>query len=99
MADFYDDPIDDDSIDDGDDVQNPDSNSDDGTTVTPDSITGDDGLTVNDDDMKSLEDKASKINRSDTDNSEPTFTSKMCPSRHGCQGATDCDYSYGSYPG
>lgn len=24
---------------------------------------------------------------------------KMCPTRHGCQGATDCNYSYGSYPG
>lgn len=22
---------------------------------------------------------------------------KMCPSRHGCQGATDCDYCYGDY--
>lgn len=22
---------------------------------------------------------------------------KMCPTRHGCQGATDCNYSYGSY--
>ena len=24
---------------------------------------------------------------------------KMCPTRYGCQGATDCNYSYGSYPG
>lgn len=23
---------------------------------------------------------------------------KCCPTRHGCQGATDCDYAYGSYP-
>ena len=22
---------------------------------------------------------------------------KMCPSSHGCQGATDCDYCYGDY--
>lgn len=24
---------------------------------------------------------------------------KLCPTRHGCQGATNCDYSYGAYPG
>ena len=34
---------------------------------------------------------------------QPVTTSaygrKMCPTRHGCQGATDCNYSYGSYPG
>lgn len=24
---------------------------------------------------------------------------KMYPTRHGYQGATDCNYSYGSYPG
>lgn len=23
---------------------------------------------------------------------------KCCPTRHGCQGATDCDYAYGNYP-
>lgn len=26
-------------------------------------------------------------------------TRKMCPTRHGCQGATDCDYCGGDYPG
>lgn len=23
---------------------------------------------------------------------------KVCPTRHGCKGATNCDYDYGSYP-
>ena len=31
----------------------------------------------------------------------PVITSaygrKICPTRHGCQGATDCNYNYGSY--
>lgn len=24
---------------------------------------------------------------------------KMCPTRHGCTGATNCNYDYASYPG
>lgn len=24
---------------------------------------------------------------------------KMCPTRHGCTGATNCNYEYASYPG
>ncbi len=28
-----------------------------------------------------------------------SYGRKMCPTRHGCQGATDCNNSYGSYPG
>jgi len=59
----------------------------------------DDGLTVSEDDLNSLEDKASQIERSDSDKSQISFGRKMCPTRHGCQGATDCDYSYGGYPG
>ena len=27
-----------------------------------------------------------------------SFGSKVCPTRHGCQGATDCDYCLSSYP-
>lgn len=29
----------------------------------------------------------------------PDFGRKMCPTRHGCKGATNCDYSYANYPG
>ena len=29
----------------------------------------------------------------------PSYGRKLCPTRHGCQGATDCNYSYGSYQG
>lgn len=28
-----------------------------------------------------------------------TFGKKMCPTRHGCTGATNCNYDYASYPG
>ena len=59
----------------------------------------DDGLTVSEDELNSLEEKASQIERSDSDKSQISFGRKMCPTRHGCQGATDCDYSYGGYPG
>ena len=29
---------------------------------------------------------------------EPTFGNKICPTRHGCTGASSCDSSYGNYP-
>ena len=59
----------------------------------------DDELTVSEKDMNSLEDKASQIERNDSDKSQISFGRKMCPTRHGCQGATECNYSYGDYPG
>lgn len=37
-------------------------------------------------------------NNEDNTNEETTLGRKCCPTRHGCQGATDCDYAYGSYP-
>lgn len=58
-----------------------------------------DGLTISEDDLNSLEDRASEIDRSEVNESQISFGRKMCPTRGGCQGATDCDYSYGSYPG
>lgn len=30
---------------------------------------------------------------------EIPFGKKMCPTRHGCTGATNCNYEYASYPG
>lgn len=37
-------------------------------------------------------------NNEDNTNDETTLGRKCCPTRHGCQGATDCDYAYGNYP-
>lgn len=59
----------------------------------------DDALSISEDDLQSLEDKAADIERNEADKSKISFGRKMCPTRHGCQGATDCDYSYGGYPG
>lgn len=57
-----------------------------------------DHLSVSQEDVTTLEEKAQGVER------EPDYKTsfkgiKMCPTRHGCQGATDCNYSYGSYPG
>ena len=57
----------------------------------------DDGLDVSEDELSTLERKASDLDRSEADKSHISFGRKMCPTRHGCQGATDCDYSYGGY--
>lgn len=54
-------------------------------------------LCVSKTDINVLIERAKGIKRA-----QPVITSaygrKMCPTRHGCQGATDCNYSYGSYP-
>lgn len=57
-----------------------------------------DNLEVSNEDINKLQEKVEGVKRSEHKR-EISFGSKMCPSRHGCQGATDCDYSYGSYPG
>lgn len=57
-----------------------------------------DNLDVSNDDVEDLQNKAEGIERSEH-RGEISFGRKMCPTRHGCQGATDCDYSYGGYPG
>lgn len=56
-----------------------------------------DGLDVSDNDINSLHDNASGVERSKGQNI--SFEGKMCPTRHGCTGATNCNYSYASYPG
>lgn len=52
-------------------------------------------------DIDSLHEKALGIEREDNnqDKQDISFGRRLCNSRGGCQGATDCDYSYGSYPG
>lgn len=46
-----------------------------------------------------LSDNNSNTQESYEHNGNISFGRKMCPSRHGCQGATDCDYCLGDYPG
>jgi len=45
-----------------------------------------------------LEKKAQGIKRAKSVNVPPQGR-KLCATRHGCQGATDCNYCYGDYPG
>ena len=59
----------------------------------------DDDLETSDEDVNSLASKAEDIER-DEDNGQISFyglSKKVCATRHGCQGATDCDYAYGDY--
>ncbi len=92
-----------DSIDDVEDVTIDEGHGDVDNTAEDNSVgiynPSDDDLTVSDDDVTSLEEKASGVDRAEADKSQISFGRKMCPTRHGCQGATDCDYSYGGYPG
>lgn len=56
-------------------------------------------LDISQNDMDSLNERAEGIDRDDSDNDEiKGYSRKVCPTRHGCSGATSCDYSYGSYP-
>lgn len=55
-------------------------------------------LTISTDEITMLETKASGIKRA-KHTSEPPLGRKLCATRHGCQGATDCNYSYANYPG
>ena len=101
MVDFnnYDDPIED--LDEQDVDDSNDTSSDVSTYYDDDYIGQPDDapLEIPEDDLDSLEEDASDIDRSEADRSKISFGRKMCPTRGGCQGATDCDYSYGSYPG
>lgn len=46
-------------------------------------------------DVENLQKRAKGIERSEHSH-QISFGSKWCPTRHGCQGATDCDYCMGS---
>lgn len=54
-------------------------------------------LDVSEKKIEDLTDKANGIER-DGDHDKVHEYRKVCPTRHGCQGATDCNYSYGDYP-
>lgn len=57
-------------------------------------------LDVPEDTVDSVVKKGEEIPRNDDQDEIPDdeVGRKCCPTRHGCQGATDCDYAYGSYP-
>lgn len=57
-----------------------------------------DQLDVSDSDSKAIQEKADGIDRAES-KKDVSFGKKLCATRGGCQGATDCNYSYGSYPG
>ena len=95
MADYdfddnYEDEVDDPGADDDTNITN-----DDNDIISPSN--DEDALAVSEDDLNSLEKKADGIERGNY-NGEPSFGIKMCPTRHGCQGATDCDNCLGNYP-
>ena len=83
----------DEEIDDWDDDDFEDEVWEDINSKNPDS----DHLDVSEDTVNALHEKAHGIKRSEHDKNI-NFLSKWCPTRHGCQGATNCDYSYGDYP-
>lgn len=50
--------------------------------------------------FEELQKRAEDIEREGNDDRNKSHNAKkLCATRHGCQGATDCNYSYGSYPG
>lgn len=55
-------------------------------------------LNVSKADINVLVERAKGVERTQTVITS-SYGRKMCPTRYGCQGATDCNYSYGSYPG
>ena len=54
-------------------------------------------LEVPESDMEALRDKAAGIEREMPSNSIP-FGKNVCPTRHGCSGATYCDHAGSDYP-
>ena len=57
-----------------------------------------DNLEISNEDLNLLQEKVDGIERCES-KAEISFGRLICPTRGGCQGATDCDYSYGSYQG
>lgn len=53
---------------------------------------------VLDDDISKLYEKTDGMERGEAKDTIHEYGRKVCPTRHGCTGATDCDNSYGSYP-
>lgn len=60
----------------------------------------DEMLDVTDEELGDIDEKINDVDSdaSDTTESEPVFKGRRnCATRHGCKGATNCDYSMASY--
>ena len=55
-----------------------------------------DNLGVSSEDMDDLERKAKGLDRKKDEVDNSLKPIKICATRHGCTGATNCDYSYGA---
>ncbi len=55
-------------------------------------------LEVSDEDVSFQGRRADGIEREEQDDDRIKGYSKVCPTRHGCSGASSCDCSYGDYP-
>lgn len=56
-----------------------------------------DSLDIQKEELEMLQSKVEGIERSEHIG-EPSFCGKVCPTSHGCSGATSCDACYGNYP-
>ncbi|MBP3471483.1 MAG: hypothetical protein J6K41_04515 [Paraprevotella sp.] len=56
----------------------------------------DDNLGVSSDDVNELKERADGIERKDNEMDNTIKGIKICATRHGCTGATNCDYGYGA---
>lgn len=56
----------------------------------------DDELSVSSHDISHLKEKAEGVERAGNGNETSFKGIKICATRHGCTGATNCDYSYGA---
>ncbi len=57
----------------------------------------DDQLAVSQQDMDILEEKADDMDRAEISDGDFDCSYKLCATRHGCSGATNCDACYGDY--
>lgn len=52
------------------------------------------------DKFEELQKKAQEVEREESGDVDEAKNGRLlCATRHGCQGATDCNYAYGDYPG
>ena len=58
--------------------------------------TASDNLAVPSDDIEHLRERAEGIERNNDEVDNTLKGIKICATRHGCTGATNCDYSYGA---
>lgn len=68
--------------------------------TTPHIEIGEDPLAAPMKQFEELQKKAEDVEREESGDVEDAKNGrKLCATRHGCQGATDCNYAYGDYPG